>query len=104
MFKKLSLGAAALVLGLAVAGEARAAGPGPGHFHHGGHGRPYYAHAGVKFKGGYYYRGHHHDHWRGRVWSPRHGCYHYWDPYLRCYYYWYAPQNCYVPVGVPVPF
>jgi hypothetical protein len=93
----LFLGAAALVLGLAFTGTATAG-------YHGNHGRPYYATAGVKFSGGYYYRGFDHHHWGGRVWNARYGRYHYWDPYLRCYYYWAPGPGCFFPVGAAVPF
>jgi hypothetical protein len=98
MLKKVFLGVAALVLGLAVTGTASAAnhgGPGP---------RPYYATAGVKFSGGYYYKGHNHNHWGGRVWNARYGRYHYWDPYLKCYYYWAPDRGGYFPVGAAMSF
>lgn len=90
--KKIFLGAAALVLGLALTGSAEANGP-----RHGS-GRPYYASHGVKFSGGYIYRGHDHHHWGGKVWNARSGRYHYWDPYLSCYYYWAPQSGCYYPV------
>ncbi len=115
MLKKLWLGAAALILGLACTSEATAQGfrPGPFPDRLGRPGpipgriggplvRPYYETYGVRFGGGYYYRGAHHNHWSRRVWDPRFCRYHYWDPHLRCYYYWSAPRGCFLPVhGFP---
>lgn len=115
--KKFFLGAVALVLGLSFVSSADASGHrGHGHRGHGhrGHGtignvhrhtsaRPYYATHGVRFNGGYYYRGNDHHHWSSRVWSGSHNRYHYWDPYRSCYYY-YCPQRCgYFPVGCTLP-
>ena len=58
--KKVILGVAALVLGLAITGEASANG-------YRGH-RPYYASHGVKYRGGYYYSGYNHNHWGYTTW------------------------------------
>lgn len=134
MWTKWTLGVAALVVGWTMTGEAKAGHPGrgPAHGFRGGvavanfpggvavagfpgggfrgpvvagfPGRPYHLTAGVRFNGGYYYPGHHHNHWAGRVWSPQFGRYHYWDPYTRCNYYWFAPRNCFLPVGCAHPF
>ena len=111
MWKKVVFGAA-LALGLSLtAGAAHAGGyhghaahAGGYHGHSVGHGRPYYATAGVRFSGGYYYKGQSHSHWGPRVWNARYNRYHYWDPNLSCYYYWSPAQSCYFPVGVPAPF
>jgi hypothetical protein len=103
MFKKLFLGAALGLAGLAMTGEAKAHGP----IHGGpvGVGPSYHLRYGVPYTGGrYYYTGRHHAHWGHRVWSPRLSRYHYWDPYIRSYYYWHAPRACYLPVGAPLPF
>ena len=99
MFKKLFLGAAVALTGLAMTGTEAKAVHGPYRA-----ATPYYRAHGVRFTGGYYYTGKYHPHWGGRVWNARYGRYHYWDPYLRCYYYWYAPRACYLPVDVPCPF
>lgn len=115
MLKHLFLGGLALCLGLALTSQASAQGfgPRPGF---GGFGprppfgvsrfpaRPYYTQAGVRFAGGYYYPGKHHNHWGGRVWNAQFGRYHYWDPYLKCYYYWHQPRGCFLPIGVAMPF
>jgi hypothetical protein len=90
---KIILGLAAGVLGLALTGTADAH---PGHGHH--HEAGYYRSHGVRFRGGYYYLGRHHDHWTRRVWDARYHRYEYWDPNLQVYYYWYAPGNCYYPL------
>ena len=98
MLKKLLLGAALAVGGLALTTTtAEAQGP-----HRGP--RPYYRTQGVRFNGGYYYNGRNHNHWGGRVWNARFGRHHYWDRDLKCYYYWHAPRNCYLPCDVPCPF
>ena len=91
--KKVILGVAALVLGLAITGTASANGP-----RHGGSHRPYYASHGVKYRGGYYYSGYNHNHWGYKSWNARYNRYHYWDPYLKCFYYWSPSYNCYYPV------
>ena len=80
---------------LALAGEANA---GPGHSHR--RGRPYYARHGVKFNGGYFYRGHGHRHWKHRVWNGHYRRYHYYDPHLRCYYHYCPVRLGYFPVPV----
>src|SRR4051794_11053459 len=61
--------------------------------------RAYYHDHGVRFGGGYYYRGQNHQHWDYRVWNARYGRYHYYDPHLRCYYYYSPVQECYYPVS-----
>jgi hypothetical protein len=98
--RKIFLGLATGVLGLVLTGPADAH---SGHDRHGhGHGHrvgAYYRSHGVRFRGGYYYKGREHHHWARRVWSPECHRYHYWDPSLNCYYYWYAPGNCYYPVS-----
>ena len=60
--------------------------------------RAYHVTHGVRFSGGYYYRGRDHHHWTRRAWDPVHRRWNYWDPNLNVYYYWYAPGNCYYPV------
>jgi hypothetical protein len=88
----LGLAACALSLSLA-AGAADAHGP-AARAH-----AAYCEQHGVRFSGGYYYAGRHHDHWSCRVWDAGCGRYHYYDPHLRCWYYWYAPGSCYYPVS-----
>jgi hypothetical protein len=88
MFKKIVLALAVGVAGLALASPAEAH---PA--------RPYYRTHGVRFAGGYYYRGFDHHHWGHRVWSPVYRRYQYWDPYLRVYFYWAPDRGCYYPVG-----
>jgi hypothetical protein len=92
LLKKALLGVGALVVGLAMAGTASAKGfpPGPGGYGGGGYGG-----AGVRFGGGHYYRGRHHDHWGGRRWDARYGRHHYWDPCFRRDYYYCPRRSCY---------
>ena len=121
--QKLFLGVSAFVLTVVLGTVAQAQPPHRGYPHHGPHGfpgvhgprlpgpvigpafppvvtaRPYYLTHGVRFPGGYYYIGRHHNHWAGRVWDVRFGRYHYWDPYLNCYFYWSGLYNCYLPCG-----
>ena len=92
--KKVILGAAALVLGLAITGEASANGPRG----HGSSHRPYYASHGTKFRGGYYFSGYNHSHWGYKSWNVRYNRYHYWEPTLKCFYYWCPVNSCYYPV------
>jgi hypothetical protein len=85
--------------GVAVGVGPRVGGPGvvgprvgPGVAH------PYYRMHGVRYGGGYYYRGRDHFHWERRVWSPVYGRYHYWDPYLRVYYFYDPIRIGYYPI------
>src|SRR5262245_24934281 len=99
--RKLLLGlAAAGAFGLTgLTGTADAAHRPTGHVARVVHGsRAYYRDHGVRFSGGYYYRGHDHHHWTRRAWDPVHRRWHYWDPNLNVYFYWYAPGNCYYPI------
>jgi hypothetical protein len=91
--RRIMLALAAGVLGLAMTGTAEAHGFRGGHGHRGYH-RGY----GVRFAGGYYYRGHAHPRWGRTVWSPVYHRYHYWDPCYRCYYYYVPASSCYYPV------
>jgi hypothetical protein len=62
--------------------------------------RGYHEIYGSRFKdGGYYYRGHDHNHWTYSYWYGRYGCYTYWCPYTSCWYYWYPTTQCYYPVS-----
>jgi hypothetical protein len=61
--------------------------------------RPYYASHGVRFAGGYYYRGREHHHWGYQVWNAQFRRYHFWDNDLRCFYYYSPERDCYLPVG-----
>jgi hypothetical protein len=97
--QRMLLGVASCALGLALTG-------GPLQAHPHGHGSggvvvsgAYYQTHGHRFSGGYYYRGRHHTHWSGRVWSSTCNRWHYYDPYLNCYYYWHASSGCWYPVG-----
>jgi hypothetical protein len=97
--KKILFAASALVLGLTLTGSANAA-----DHHHGGPGRghvvaPYFHEHGVRFGGGYYYRGRDHHHWERCVWDAHYCRYQYYDPYLCCWYYWDAGRDCYYPCG-----
>jgi hypothetical protein len=98
--RKIALTIAAGVLGLSLAGSADAAPAhrGPAHAPRHAPARVYHQSHGVRFSGGYYYRGYNHHHWSRRVWDPVHCRYQYWDPYYNCYYFWYAPANCYYPI------
>lgn len=124
--KKILLGIGALVLGLSFAGEASAHGPDRSPFRPGRSYRdlgrfrdypwrsylgptrsyprdrfvrsPYYEDHGVRFRGGYYFKGRGHDHWAHRVWSPVYRRYHYYEPDLRCYYYYCPRTCCFLPV------
>ena len=97
--KKILFGLGAALLALALTGDAKAAGPG-GRGHRPGpavSGRAYYLDHGVRYNGGYMYRGRDHHHWGYRVWNTRFNRYQYWDPSLRCYYYWSPVQVAYLP-------
>jgi len=93
--KKFFVATVALVLGLTFAGVVSAHEPRP----YVRVARPYYVDHGVRFNGGYYYRGYDHPHWSYRVWDVRCGRYHYYDPCLHVYYYWNPTLSCYYPVG-----
>jgi hypothetical protein len=104
--KKLLFGLAAVaLLGLGTMTGTADAAPSHGHrggYHggyHGGYRGAYYTHYGVRFSGGYYFRGYDHHHWGRRVWDPVHCRWNYWEPNLQVYYYWYAPGSCYYPVS-----
>src|SRR5947209_5577453 len=100
--KKFFLATAALVLGLTFAGAASAhetrviVVPSRPRVYVG---TSYQIDYGVRFSGGYYYRGYDHHHWSSRVWDAHYGRYHYYDPYVRIYYYWAPERGCYYPVG-----
>jgi hypothetical protein len=97
--KKILLGLAVCLAGLGLASEAKAGVPAVVKKtvgHRGGH---YYHRHGVRFHGGYYYRGRYHNHWGRRVWSTVYRRYQYWDVYLRVWYYWDDSRSCYYPVG-----
>src|SRR4051812_47001988 len=97
---KLLLAASALLIGLTFSGSANAH---ERHSHPGSVrvtvGTPYFHDQGIRFSGGYFYRGNEHRHWEVRVWDEHCNRYHYYDPYLRCYYYWDPIRVCYYPVG-----
>jgi hypothetical protein len=96
--KRFLLSSCALLLGLTLTGSATAHEP---HFVQ-GHGHavaPYYRDHGIRFAGGYYYRGYEHRHWAYRTWDSYRACYLYWDPYLTCYFSWDAGRDCWYPVG-----
>ena len=95
--KKILLPACALLLGFAFVGSATAADHHHGSAHVQVHGSAHVDH-GVRFSGGYYYRGQDHNHWERRVWDAHYGRYQYYDSYYHCYYYWDAPSGCYYPV------
>jgi hypothetical protein len=63
----------------------------------------YYETHGVRFAGGYYYRGFEHHHWARQVWDARLNRWHYYDADLGCYFYWSPAQNCYYPVTYVCP-
>ncbi len=58
----------------------------------------YHLKFGVKFSGGYFYKGFHHYHWSKVYWSPGYGCRVYYDPYTLVEYYWCPWDNCFYPV------
>jgi hypothetical protein len=104
MFKTIVFGVAIGLAGLCLASEAQA-GPGPVRNGHRpvarrpvAHGSYHHRH-GVRFHGGYYYRGRHHSHWSRRVWDVQYRRYHYWCPYTLVYYYYSVELDCYYPVG-----
>ena len=98
MLKKVLFGLAIGAAGLCLASTAQAGAPAVVKKVAAHPGRPYYRTHGVRFSGGYYYRGHDHHHWGQRVWSPVYRRYHYWDPYLRVYFYWCPQRDCYYPI------
>ena len=65
----------------------------------GGHSRNYLALHGVRFNGGYFYRGINHRQWTRWYWNPRYGTYFYFDPFAQGYYYWNATAGVYYPVS-----
>jgi hypothetical protein len=99
--KKILLATGALVLGLTFATTASA------HEHrvvvHGHRrvvvGHAYYLDHGIRFAGGYYYRGFDHHHWAYRVWNPVVCRYEYYDPNLQVFYYWSPNRACFYPIG-----
>jgi hypothetical protein len=104
--KRLLLGLGALALTLTTAGAAKAAD------HHRGrevvrremHRAPrYYELHGVRFSGGYYYRGFEQARWGPRVWNAGLHRWECWDADLRCNYYWCPERGCWYPVTYVVP-
>jgi hypothetical protein len=102
---------AAVALGLALAATAdagqRGGAPKGGSNSHDSR-RSYHEEHGMKFKYGYFYKGHEHNHWTYRYWWGRYGCYTYYCPSTYCWYYWYPKDECYYPVNyittaTPVP-
>jgi hypothetical protein len=57
----------------------------------------YYQSHGVKFSGGFYFKGKHHNHWGHRKWDGYRRCYVYWEPTLLVYYYYNESQDAYYP-------
>ena len=102
--RRILVGAAALVLGLALVGTA-SAGPKSGGSSHGSIHNSHERY-GNQFKGGYSYRGREHSQWSHRYWWGKYGCYTYYCPSTCAWYYWYQPGNCYYPcsyVGSATP-
>jgi hypothetical protein len=64
--------------------------------------RPYHLTYGIKFSGGFYFSGQHHNHWGHRVWDNHYHRYHYWEPNLRVYYFYDAGRGGYYPVEAAV--
>jgi hypothetical protein len=62
-------------------------------------GNNYHQQFGHKFKHGYWYDGHKHNHWSRTYWDNRYGAYLYYDPFALAWYYWCAPQNAFYPVS-----
>jgi hypothetical protein len=60
-------------------------------------GRPYYVTHGVRYAGGYYFRGHGHHHWGRRVWSPVYHRYQYYEPALGVWYFYDPVRVGYYP-------
>jgi hypothetical protein len=54
---------------------------------------------GVKFNGGYFYKGMNHRQWTRWYWNARYGTYFYFDPFARSFYYWCATASCYYPAS-----
>ena len=97
---KFIFGLGAALLALVLTGDAKANGPHGGPVHGGSRvvaARPYHLEHGVRYNGGYIYRGQDHHHWGYRVWDAHYNRYQYWDPTLRCYYYWNPAQVAYYP-------
>jgi hypothetical protein len=96
--RRVLLGVAAAVIGLALVGSAEA-GPksGPSSSHSFSSYHNYHMTYGTKFKGGYFYKGSDHHHWTYRYWWGKYGCYTYYCPSTCCWYYWYGRDNCYYP-------
>jgi hypothetical protein len=65
----------------------------------GSHPRNYLTTHGVKFNGGYFYKGINHRQWSRWYWNARYGTYFYFDPFAQSYYYWSATAGCYYPVS-----
>src|SRR5262245_15108700 len=58
----------------------------------------FYETHGVRFAGGYYYRGFDHPRWASQVWNARLARWEFFDAELGCSYYWAPQYNCYYPV------
>ncbi len=108
MFQKIVCGVAVGLASLALASEVKA-GPPPVRRAHPGpsihrtapvvkHGSYLHRH-GVRYHGGYYYRGRHHSHWAHRVWDSYYRRYHFWCPYALVYYYYSDVDDCYYPIA-----
>lgn len=54
---------------------------------------------GVKFTGGYFYKGRDHRQWSQRCFSRKWNCWCWFCPSARVWYYWYAPGACYYPIS-----
>jgi hypothetical protein len=96
---KYLMAAMVAVMGLAWASEAQAGpliGVRVGPVAVGVGGRPYRGGCG------YYYPGHHHNHWAYRRWDPVYRRYHYYDPGLRAFFYYDAGRGGYYPVTVAI--
>jgi len=101
---KILLTLGALTIAVLTAGQAEANGPhATSHYGHGSYGRPsyvnYHVNHGVRFSGGYYYRGRSHYHWSYQRFDARYGCTCYFDPCCSTWYYWCQPAGCYYPVS-----
>jgi hypothetical protein len=59
--------------------------------------KTYYRDHGVRFKGGYYFSGQHHNHWAHKSWNVKFNRYHYYEPTLQVYYYYCPDQDAYYP-------
>ena len=59
--------------------------------------KTYYRDYGVRYHGGYYFTGQHHNHWAHKSWNVKFNRYHYYEPTLQVYYYYCPDQDAYYP-------